>query len=76
MADRHVVHIGGGKYCVIAGRKLNDAPVSRAEADRLAKGLPPAAAPATARPMPDQRPERWHNAGGSAGFTIKGGPSW
>jgi hypothetical protein len=34
--DRFIVGIGEGKFDVIAGHKLNDEPLSRAEADRLA----------------------------------------
>jgi hypothetical protein len=35
--DRFIVCIGKGKFAVIAGHKLNAEPLSRAEADRLAK---------------------------------------
>lgn len=35
-SERHVAHIGGGRFNVIAGRKINDEPLSRAEADVLA----------------------------------------
>lgn len=34
--ERFIVGIGEGKFNVIAGHKLNDEPLSRAEADRLA----------------------------------------
>ena len=34
---RHVVHVGGGAFDVIAGRKLNDRPLSKDEAQALAK---------------------------------------
>src|SRR5260370_34906445 len=34
--DRFIVGIGGGKFNVIAGHKLNAEPLTRAEADRLA----------------------------------------
>lgn len=36
--DRYVIHRGGGHYDVIAGRKLNDEPLSKAEAEGLAAG--------------------------------------
>jgi hypothetical protein len=35
-AERHIVHNGGGRYDVIAGVKLNDAALSREEAEELA----------------------------------------
>lgn len=35
-AERHVVHNGGGRYDVIAGTKLNGAPLTRDEAEDLA----------------------------------------
>jgi hypothetical protein len=38
--DRIIIRVGEGKYNVIAGRKLNDAPLTRAEADRLAPTFP------------------------------------
>jgi hypothetical protein len=41
-SERHVSHSGFGKYDVIEGRKLNDAPLTREEAHALA-GLPPPA---------------------------------
>ena len=34
--ERHVVHRGGGAYDVIVGRKINDTPMSKDEADELA----------------------------------------
>jgi hypothetical protein len=34
--DRYVIHRGGGHYDVIAGRKLNDDPLSKADAEALA----------------------------------------
>ena len=34
---RHVVHCGGGNFDVIAGRKLNDKPLTKDEAHALAK---------------------------------------
>lgn len=34
--DRYVIHIGGGRYDVIAGVKLNAQPVTKDEADALA----------------------------------------
>jgi hypothetical protein len=36
VADRHMVHLGGGKYDVIFGVKMNDAPISKDEAEELA----------------------------------------
>ena len=33
---RHVVHNGGGRYDVIVGSKLNDAPLTREQAEELA----------------------------------------
>lgn len=36
--ETHVVHIGRGQYDVIVGTKLNDAPLSKDEADALAAG--------------------------------------
>jgi hypothetical protein len=35
--ERFVSEVAPGKYNVIAGRKLNDQPLSRAEAERLAR---------------------------------------
>jgi hypothetical protein len=35
-AERHIVHMGGGKYDVIAGIKLNDGPLTKDEAEDLA----------------------------------------
>ena len=34
---RHVVHCGGGNFDVIAGRKLNDKPLTKDEAHALAR---------------------------------------
>jgi hypothetical protein len=34
--DRYVIHRGGGHYDVIAGRKLNDEPLTKADAEALA----------------------------------------
>lgn len=34
--DRYVIHRGGGHYDVIAGRKLNDEPMTKADAEALA----------------------------------------
>ena len=34
---RHVVHLGGGAFDVIAGRKLNDEPLTKTEAYELAR---------------------------------------
>jgi hypothetical protein len=36
--DRFIVGIGEGKFNVIVGHQLNDRPLSRTEADRLAHG--------------------------------------
>lgn len=33
---RHIVHNGGGRFDVIAGHKLNDAPMTKEEAEELA----------------------------------------
>jgi hypothetical protein len=89
--ERFIVGIGEGKFNVIAGHKLNDEPLSRAEADRLAHEPAKAAAKAPEAPSPpskrkpaaqsqpapavDLRAEPWTHAGGSAGFRIRGG-SW
>ncbi|WP_407146254.1 hypothetical protein [Bradyrhizobium sp. ORS 86] len=36
-SQMHIVHLGGGKYDVIAGKKLNaDGPLSKEEAEELA----------------------------------------
>lgn len=35
-AERHIVHMGGGKYDVIAGVKLNASPLTKEEAEDLA----------------------------------------
>lgn len=35
-SERHIAHVGGGRFNVIAGHKINDEPLSRAEADELA----------------------------------------
>lgn len=35
-SERHVVHLGRGAFDVIAGCKLNDEPLSKDEAERLA----------------------------------------
>jgi hypothetical protein len=87
--DRFVVCIGEGKFAVIAGRRLNDKPLSRVEADRLAKSpvsaappsapepaSPPEPPPTQPAPAVDLRAEPWTSRGGSAGFRIKGSPSW
>jgi hypothetical protein len=39
-AELHVVHRGAGAYDVILGRRLNDAPLTKAEAELLAAGSP------------------------------------
>jgi len=87
--ERFVICIGEGKFAVIAGHKLNDRPLSRAAAERLAHEpaaeLPPRRAAARKQMSPigdistapkpaevDLRAEPWLNAGGSAGFTIRG----
>lgn len=36
VGERHIVHMGGGKYDVIAGRRLNDAPLTKEQAEDLA----------------------------------------
>jgi hypothetical protein len=43
--ERLVVQVAPGKFDVIEGRQLNDRPLTRAEADRLAKGSSVSAAP-------------------------------
>jgi hypothetical protein len=59
--DRIVIRIGEEGYAVIAGRRLNDAPLSKVEADRLAaaEGAPAvpesAYAPAPAESAPPGR---------------------
>jgi hypothetical protein len=54
--DRFIVGIGEGKFNVIAGHKLNDEPLSRAEADRLAhEPVKPAAKAPEAPPLPPKR---------------------
>lgn len=35
-AELHMVHLGGGKYDVIKGVKLNDSPLTKDEAEELA----------------------------------------
>lgn len=35
-AEQHIVHLGGGKYDVIKGVKLNEAPLTKDEAEELA----------------------------------------
>lgn len=35
--ERFVIHAGSGRYDVVAGRKLNDAPLTKAEAEALAE---------------------------------------
>ena len=35
--ERFVIHSGGGRYDVVAGRKLNDAPLTKQEAEALAE---------------------------------------
>ena len=40
--ERYAVHMGRGKYDVIEGRKLNDAPLTAAEAKKLAAQGPKA----------------------------------
>jgi hypothetical protein len=103
--DRFVTRTAQG-FDVIEGHLLNDRPLSRAEADRLAKGSPeprrkpfpedtvsaaphekgasqgPPLPPAQSAPQP-ARPAvinlgttRADAAGGSAGFRIKGSPTW
>lgn len=34
--ERHIVHNGGGRFDVIAGRRLNDKPLTKDEAEELA----------------------------------------
>jgi hypothetical protein len=54
--DRFIVGIGEGKFNVIAGHKLNDEPLSRAAADRLAhEPVKPAAKAPEAPPLPPKR---------------------
>jgi len=36
VGERHIVHMGGGKYDVIKGVKLNDSPLTKDEAEDLA----------------------------------------
>lgn len=36
VGERHIVHMGGGNHDVIEGKKLNDAPLSKDEAEDLA----------------------------------------
>jgi hypothetical protein len=36
VGERHIVHMGGGKYDVIKGVKLNDAPLTKDEAEEIA----------------------------------------
>jgi hypothetical protein len=36
VGERHIVHMGGGKYDVIKGKKLNDVPLTKDEAEDLA----------------------------------------
>jgi hypothetical protein len=33
---RHVVHVGGGRYDVLVGHKINDGPLTKEEAEELA----------------------------------------
>jgi hypothetical protein len=50
---------GEGKFAVIAGRRLNDEPLTRAEADRLAKSSPakaPRAGVEVSPPPPKRKP--------------------
>jgi hypothetical protein len=58
--ERFVIQLAEGKFAVIAGRKLNDEPLSRAAADRLAKGSPVkplgAKAPEAPPPPPKRKP--------------------
>jgi hypothetical protein len=35
--DRFVIHAGGGRYDVVLGKKLNDAPLTKQEAEALAE---------------------------------------
>jgi hypothetical protein len=39
--ERFVIRVGNDKFDVIAGNKVNDTPLTRAEADRLAGRGPP-----------------------------------
>jgi len=89
MSEEHfIISIGKDKFAVIAGHKLNDTPLTKAEADRLARAstAPPTSTPpkpqrkpapavqSAPQPAPavDLRAEPWLSAGGSAGFTIRG----
>jgi hypothetical protein len=75
MIERIVVRTSQG-FDVIEGTRLTDKPVSRAEADRIARGAalperkPPAAAASQPQPI-DLRVARWESCGGSAGFTVR-----
>jgi hypothetical protein len=55
--DRFIIRTAEGKFNVIAGRKLNDEPLSRAAADRLAhEPAKPAAKPPEAPSSPKRKP--------------------
>lgn len=40
VGERHIVHLGSGRYDVIEGKKLNDAPLSKDDAEELATRPP------------------------------------
>jgi hypothetical protein len=87
MVERFVIRAGTDVFDVIEGRQLNDKPLNRSEADRLAgnksvakKGgsskRPPMPMPAPAASAVDLQPTGWDHAGGSVGFRIRGALSW